>query len=975
MREYVCKSINMTKITLISLLIVIVIFSVIFIISCGPKTNKEEIVVPKVSTVTIYRQEQKTKINANELVCLILKSDTECEKIDIIIEFENPQKRTINMVYLNGEQVKNSAFSKDSNSQIVTINDYVVNKTEGDFQLTLDKFFYQTPNEQKQIPNSKRIINFLIDPVFTLTLDVSKSGISPESPTTVTFENQYLDKLRVIFESNMQEVKVNSDDGYYGKVGYSFAGWFTEPDGKGDSYEQTDLYKFNKDVTLYAHYELTCNYDLVSDDEGNEWARVTGFTKSGKKYSKVYIFDTYEGHEVREIAERAFINAEGDKEFILPPNITAIGAKAFMGAHKVTINLKEIVKIGDDAFSGVNTLTLRENRLPNSLGYIGARAFRGCVWRTVMANPDNEAAIFNKDAVLVIPTSIKFLGDEAFAYSKFREIYFWEGMNLAGSEQANNEPNPIGVGVFKGNMDLEKVYTSTRFSGATATFSHIPSEGKSGLNIIGDQWFFNCRNLVIERGKTNNSDFAEGLISIGDSAFASDGTGNSGRMSKIKSIIFPNTLQRIGKQAFNNTNLMDVQFKEIGSQFKELGEKAFMLTFIKNMTFYSLESFGPAPFYGVGTLEYLIFDVGSEAEMVKYQKHSTKLSLSPSGIEIGGHGMPRFTKIYVPNAKLDAYLDRNPQTPFAWWKNEKDKIEEKDIQPILPIESMYDNRRLSFEDLGDNKIKLTNIFSSSFQNPNEIIIPDKVSGKTVVGIGSYVVYNDAVQTVYLPNSIIKIDDNAFRDASSLFYVNWYNFGDPSHTKLSEEELKNISLEHIGRNAFKGTKIESFSSNTKLQTIKRNAFRDCKDLKSVKIVHGTNLTILPFAFAYSGNSQGTTTELWINTRILSSLSAGADDAAFIGCKSISSVYVVSPDTPYPPPEGATYTYPLGYYFLGQVTTEVVIYFETEIGYKRFLHGKRSNSFFDLGYCPWQDSEPLTGSSEKKVQVNKGSTEPN
>jgi hypothetical protein len=86
--------------------------------------------------------------------------------------------------------------------------------------------------------------------------------------------------------------------------------------------------------------------------------------------------------------------------------------------------------------------------------------------------------------------------------------------------------------------------------------------------------------------------------------------------------------------------------------------------------------------------------------------------------------------------------------------------------------------------------------------------------------------NQILKSIELPESIIKIDDNSFREASNLEVVN----------------LNGSELSVIGFDAFRGTKISSFIIPPNVHTIRQGAFSQCLFLTSV--VLPPTLTSLP-----------------------------------------------------------------------------------------------------------------------------------
>lgn len=86
-----------------------------------------------------------------------------------------------------------------------------------------------------------------------------------------------------------------------------------------------------------------------------------------------------------------------EADFVLPAELTEIGAEAFQGCPAVRIYLQEkVISIGEDAFAGCSAL--REIRIPASVTRIAGSAFDGCGPDiTVYGEPGSEAERFAKE--------------------------------------------------------------------------------------------------------------------------------------------------------------------------------------------------------------------------------------------------------------------------------------------------------------------------------------------------------------------------------------------------------------------------------------------------------------------------------------------------------------------------------------------------------------------------------------------------
>ena len=910
--------------------------------SCTPSSNTNNSNPPEMTKISVYRSVQGNYAGSAMPVCLVLDSDNTCEKIDIIVEFNNPDKRTISQMTINEEIFKNSVFAEDTTAERVIIKDYTINQTEGEFELIVEKIYYQLPNEQKLVQKmASNTIDILVAPIFNLTLDVSQGREHEGYEPILLMENKYQDRMNLFLDVYMQETadfpSETLEEGYtYGKQGYTFGGWFDQPNGQGKQYRNTDYFIDNQDLTLFAFYELTCSYSIIEGED--TYAIVTGLTNSGLVNSKVEILEEYEGFQVREIGANAFKNMSGTKTVILPDSIIKINSRAFDSASSVNINLNNVEEVGDYAFSSCKTLSI--GNLPSSLKTIGEGAFMGCTWKTKIYNPESTVGLFHEESDnLVIPSTVVSIGNYAFKNSKFKTVYFWE----------NSQLESFGEEVFANNSFLTKVWTATAFFGITGTLESKPD---NGLNEIGNKWFFECTSLILDMTSTSSTKLSEGLEVIGEQAFASGGLGTQSGLTKVVSVSFPNSLKRIDKLAFYNTKMQEIIFSE-GSIFEILGERAFQNTRLTAVTFYSLKTFGPAPFMGT-PIEYLKFDLG-EADVVEYVPHS-QLSIDSTGLSIG-NGFSRFAKIYVPSSKVAKYNDYENS---GWWKDTKGNTD--DWQPILGIDSIHEipgtgGQQISYDVTSENEIRITNIFRTS-TNMQNIEIQETYDGKIVTEIGSYVSCDDTVASIKLPYTVKIIRDSAFRGASNLYNVIWKG----SNGDLDINDAKqNIFLETIEQYAFSNTALLEFRSNDRLKSIGIKAFASCKQMRTIEIINGPiqngsgQMEIGNMAFSYCGEDIGASypmIDLTINALVVQKMGGEQSPlgGVFSGSK-IIDIYVFVPVNPL-----SGYEMPVHYYSFGNSFSygTPTVYFNAQNGYLKFLPEGGTNQYFNFGFCPWDDN---------------------
>jgi len=165
-----------------------------------------------------------------------------------------------------------------------------------------------------------------------------------------------------------------------------------------------------------------------------------------------------------------------------------------------------------------------------------------------------------------------------------------------------------------------------------------------------------------------------------------------------------------------------------------------------------------------------------------------------------------------------------------------------------------------------------------------VIIPEKIDGKTVVGIEKKAFYeNKKINMVKMPDTIKYIDYSAFSKCSNLKKV-----------------VLSKNLEEIGMYAFKKTAIVSVKIPDKVESLYYATFDKCKKLKSVKL--GENVeSIDTYCFRNCTNLKDICLEnvkrigscaFANNKKIKGKLvlkdAVKIEDEAFYGCTSVTEV---------------------------------------------------------------------------------------
>ncbi len=149
--------------------------------------------------------------------------------------------------------------------------------------------------------------------------------------------------------------------------------------------------------------------------------------------------------------------------------------------------------------------------------------------------------------------------------------------------------------------------------------------------------------------------------------------------------------------------------------------------------------------------------------------------------------------------------------------------EGKKFSSIVVME--YDRKTDCEADLYD--INSSGMITGYIGNEVDLIIPDKIQGKTVKGIGASAFEdNEDIRSVVLPSTATHIGVEAFKNCTNL------------------ESITGGSVTHINLNAFENSGISEFPFE-KVKSISDKAFYGCSKLKSVDLSNAEKIGVSAF----------------------------------------------------------------------------------------------------------------------------------
>ncbi len=607
--------------------------------------------------------------------------------------------------------------------------------------------------------------------------------------------------------------------------------------------------------------EKTCgDFKYYLDENG--CAVISGYT--GSEENLLNIPAELDGYKVVKIGNGAFDNrAEfpprpldevsakedgfGFKEVSLPSTVTEIGDCAFAYCESLEkINLSESVEtIGYSAFESCKSLT--DVTFPKSLKAICDAAFYGCSFDAVslpygteyvgsysFTNPllPDESEKLKK---IELADTIKFIGDEAFAWSGVTEVTMPQSLEYLGSAFWNCRRLKT-VTLNDGLKEIGAAFLDTSIEKL-----RIPSS----VVKIGSEMCWGC-NLLREVS------FAEiGKVKyIGDRAF---------RSTRIKNIEIPDTVEYIGKEAFYycsslSSVILPSGLKNLGAScfyrcgklnlivlpegLASIGEKCFQYTSIeeitlpknlkyisghtfvgcKNLADVTLNSKSCEAGYGV----WLLQDVLENGKNVKLSVRSVTVGedveylgqyllsdIIAEKITIEQNVKSIHAKCFEDAEINEIYFNSN-DCRFVDCEEWEGGIE-RDPNRFLGTNSPFSYMTVYYFTFGD---KIDRIPSWFFCNARSII-EVKIEGKVKsIGDGAFYHLNKLAE-ITIPSSVESIGKYSFLECIRLHTVN-----------MSE----NVSL--ISDYAFwHCADLTEFNWNSETKTIGKNAFQWCSNLKN------------------------------------------------------------------------------------------------------------------------------------------------
>ena len=685
-----------------------------------------------------------------------------------------------------------------------------------------------------------------------------------------------------------------------------FDGWYFDPTCE----DVCELYTnvFSADITLYASW--------VNEDDGTAFnyaensdgtMRITAYT--GKR-RYVTVPAEINGAVVTEIGENAFADNMRIRSVSLPDSVRNIGARAFVNCVYIrSINIPDaVITINEEAFMGcvrMNAVNLSENsslktigdrafsmagisefRIPVGLISLGNRVFYGSTAIRKIKVADGNGSYMVKNSALYDNT-----GDEL--------IYYPSG--LSGKYIVDSSTITISDAAFAYSRCEEVVMSKGVISIGKEGFTHSRIEKitfPESLSSMGESICRNCVRLsdVIFAAKIK-------LSSIADGAFY--GTSN------LKNIVIPDSINKIGVEAFYNSEITEVTWGK-NSKLKKIGVSAFAYTRIKSISIPDeVESIEEGAFEADHFLQKVNFGKASKCTKIGSESFAKTDKLKEFTIpnNVTSLGEKALYRSGISKIVIGAKIANIGSGVFAACHNLSDITVDDNNQKYASYNGVLYNKTktvlIQYPAARTGRYttaKTTKSISGyAFSGASKLTDIVLNSGMTRIGTHAFE-YCNKMQTPTLPVTLTQIDSYAFAECSrmnkkliipknvkSIGYNTFHN-----DFALSEIEIEAESvLTRIGSGAFAYCGIENFTIPRSVSTISQEVFKGCSKLITVTFEADSKVEKLPaWIFAEAKNLRRITFETGSSLKIIEARACeelpSLEVIDFKGCKQLTTI---------------------------------------------------------------------------------------
>lgn len=308
-----------------------------------------------------------------------------------------------------------------------------------------------------------------------------------------------------------------------------------------------------------------------------------GYTLSGDIVIPEIVSDGVNNYTVTAIGDYSFSGCNTMTSVVIPNSVTSIGTEAFYSCNLSSVTIpNSVLSIGYEAFAGCSNLT--EVSIPESVTEIIGNPFFLCS-KLPAVNVDKanknfcsvDGVLFDRDMTTLIcypiaksgtsysiPSTVKTIGEESFAYSWLTMIELPNSVTSIGGRAFNGSPItsiniPASVTEIKGNpFVLCENLSDINVDNANKDFCSV-----DGILFNRDKTVLKCYP-IIKKGVTYT--IPATVRTIGENAFSNN--------KELQSVVIPNSVTSIEFSAFSACKILSV---EIPNSVTSIGEMAFSM--------------------------------------------------------------------------------------------------------------------------------------------------------------------------------------------------------------------------------------------------------------------------------------------------------------------------------------------------------------------------------------------------------------
>lgn len=604
------------------------VFCALSLSSCGIFGKTESGTAPKILSVAVQKSADgyltsKEYLFGKETTCPMALDDG--ESFYVIIKYDNPDKKSISYVKINGTKYNSAKFAAGSDTSTTYVEFTVEdNADSGERQYIINSVYYVNGSETSKMswadtaPDDANTVSVAIRPSFKVTLDYQNADYRGATAKADTIDAS---RTNVYYNSAMSYILVSPDfsgDSILPEKagGWVFTGWYTQPNGKGDLVTADDTYYFWCDMTFYANYErmynltvteldtpVTYTYNTVKkeytsgviatnksfkDNEVTHYPNLTltdtavietstvTTTFDSQNVPRYSVSVTYSEYPIVGIGNEAFQSFSTLETVSVGKFVKEIGYCAFQNDKKLTsfdfAGDSLLTDIGDYAFESTSALGVSQPfTLPSGVEYLGNFAFRYSGWTYVR----NGGATSGGESVLHVKKTWKYIGYKCFFDTGFAAVIFEPGCYFSGQISSADGSALESAGGYSSIQSGKNLIGASLFACCTKLASvefQCEKEGDGtvtapALNIIPDKCF-DLFSWTSKSAKISTLIFNEGLKYIGYQAFY--------YQQSVKSLDFPKSLEEVDREAFyENEKVESMSFGGDESQLKILHSSCF----------------------------------------------------------------------------------------------------------------------------------------------------------------------------------------------------------------------------------------------------------------------------------------------------------------------------------------------------------------------------------------------------------------